>query len=805
MVTDQPPTSPRAAPPSQQEIQRRLGAPADVVPSSLQLPPPVTITAQTSFSPPSNTNDNSDLARKMSASRRSIGSSGLSSADEDEFSPSSPNRPGLPLSAISELEDNAGSASDSDASSVGAGAPGSARGTKASHTSAGSTTLVDRGVERLRISGEGTRMSDDVAFKSGYLMKKGERRKAWKRRWFVLRGGQVAMYKNDKEYQLLRLIPLTEIHTCAPIEFKKHAHTFGIVTPRRTYYVKATSDAEVQDWCSNVERAKEEMKALATVTSVETPTPGDVTPSGPIAIPTMTSTASQSIPIPQPAAASSVASRTAQGVPQSYTTTATSPSPPTPFSPTSVSGNSVLSSSFTSTSTGIATLASNAPPSGAGTRVPPNSFAAGGAGALGLQNSDGQVLELRGVDAGLESIIEARQLLEQQEQQQEGMHRGGSSSGGEASSNRLQVPGQSSDYFGFASRSSNAYTSPGGSGLMPSSPGGGAGVISSSEDEDGFDDGGFSPVSPTTPAPMFQQQQQQFQQQQQQQQPGLTPQRQGNSAFGDPNKVILSGYLMKQGKRKNWRKRWFVLLSGGLMYSRSHMDSKIHRQIPLSRILDAIEYDPTAAAPQRRAGGPLSPPQQSPSTFDGGSGIGGGGPGSGLVGGPGGAKNYENCFKIITPKRTYLVCAPTEEDEIAWLAALQCLVQRKQASATTPAAPTASSMPSTSGMGPKRTPSSAGTATTLTSANTSTGTGGGGFGAPTEAQTTPRPNRSPPSFEVRRDQSTSTATRHQQQPPQQPTHGRQRSVTDAARAAVREGVASFRDAAAGRSAEVKAT
>lgn len=41
-------------------------------------------------------------------------------------------------------------------------------------------------------------MNDHSAVKSGYLMKKGERRKAWKKRWFVLRGGQVAMYKNEK-------------------------------------------------------------------------------------------------------------------------------------------------------------------------------------------------------------------------------------------------------------------------------------------------------------------------------------------------------------------------------------------------------------------------------------------------------------------------------------------------------------------------------------------------------------------------------------------------------------------------------
>lgn len=40
----------------------------------------------------------------------------------------------------------------------------------------------------------------------------------------------------------------------------------------------------------------------------------------------------------------------------------------------------------------------------------------------------------------------------------------------------------------------------------------------------------------------------------------------------DPHKVILSGYLTKLGnKRKTWRKRWFVLTSGELVYTKSHM------------------------------------------------------------------------------------------------------------------------------------------------------------------------------------------------------------------------------------------
>lgn len=45
----------------------------------------------------------------------------------------------------------------------------------------------------------------------------------------------------------------------------------------------------------------------------------------------------------------------------------------------------------------------------------------------------------------------------------------------------------------------------------------------------------------------------------------------------DPQKALLSGYLMKcRSKRRGWRKRWFVLTSERLMYSASHMVSFIY-------------------------------------------------------------------------------------------------------------------------------------------------------------------------------------------------------------------------------------
>lgn len=51
-----------------------------------------------------------------------------------------------------------------------------------------------------------------------------------------------------------------------------------------------------------------------------------------------------------------------------------------------------------------------------------------------------------------------------------------------------------------------------------------------------------------------------------------SPTRPQGSALNEPAKIILSGYLMKCGaKRRNWRKRWFVLTGEKLVYSGSHM------------------------------------------------------------------------------------------------------------------------------------------------------------------------------------------------------------------------------------------
>lgn len=182
-------------------------------------------------------------------------------------------------------------------------------------------------------------------------------------------------------------------------------------------------------------------------------------------------------------------------------------------------------------------------------------------------------------------------------------------------------------------------------------------------------------------------------------------------APADPKKVILSAYLMKQSKRRKdvWRKRWFVLTSSALAYSRSHMVSYFHSHlsqsdsnpmiqetkaqqvIPLSSILDALEVlDPASdgnESDRLSAHGHTHPvhshshhsfthaqsPTSSSRQFMRGR----------LGSNPTSAdtrlsKDDEHIFRLITAKRTFHLCAPTEEDEIKWLAAFRALLEQQR-------------------------------------------------------------------------------------------------------------------------------
>lgn len=114
-------------------------------------------------------------------------------------------------------------------------------------------------------------------------------------------------------------------------------------------------------------------------------------------------------------------------------------------------------------------------------------------------------------------------------------------------------------------------------------------------------------------------------------------------------------------------------------------DTKPHRTIPLSRILDALEYDPAAkshdanasADPSSSTGTPAKSMSSSTSM------------GVGLGGDKSSSKHVEHSLKIVTAKKAFILCAPSEEEEIKWLSALQALVARRTGGSPPRAAPAA--------------------------------------------------------------------------------------------------------------------
>ncbi|CCM03613.1 uncharacterized protein FIBRA_05751 [Fibroporia radiculosa] len=336
---------------------------------------------------------------------------------------------------------------------------------------------------------------DETVLMTGYLWKKGERRKVypaslnhsprprspaqtWKKRWFVLRPAHLAFYKTSAEYKLLRLLDLTEVHACTPVVLKKHANTFGLVSPTRTFYLQAEAPREVQAWVVAINDARTALLATSTQNSATAPVP-----------------------------------------------------------------------------------------------IPP----------------------------------------------------------GSAARNTPRAGSQSPH----------------------------ANPLTSSDSDDA------SPAAATTARNE------------------ASPSKQAGAPHG--LKVVLSGYLMKCGSRRhNWHKRWFVLSGEKLVYSRSHMDTKPHREIPLSLILDALEYDlpahrhmPSAAPPPG-----VSPPHA---------------PHAGGDEGDGAHGRYT--FKVVTTKRTLLLCAPSEEEEIKWLSAVRALIARRSGQGVVPgdAAPAGKAMASAGG------------------------------------------------------------------------------------------------------------
>lgn len=135
-------------------------------------------------------------------------------------------------------------------------------------------------------------------------------------------------------------------------------------------------------------------------------------------------------------------------------------------------------------------------------------------------------------------------------------------------------------------------------------------------------------------------------------------------------------------------------------------DTKAHRTIPLGQILDSIEYkgsrESRVASPQPYSHGHTHGTSVGAAVSTSEAALGnsnGGGPSAGdtlhafvsplppyslsggeendVHGGAGGLGGKKYTFKVITPKKTLLLCAPSEEEEVKWISAIRALIARR--------------------------------------------------------------------------------------------------------------------------------
>ncbi|KAJ6261895.1 hypothetical protein Dda_2694 [Drechslerella dactyloides] len=92
----------------------------------------------------------------------------------------------------------------------------------------------------------------DRVFKEGWLLQRTRKTKNWKRRWYVLRGSAIGIYKDEQEKKLHRQIQLSELTACAPLKADKRPHVFGLFSPARNYHLQASTEKELEQWVKTV-------------------------------------------------------------------------------------------------------------------------------------------------------------------------------------------------------------------------------------------------------------------------------------------------------------------------------------------------------------------------------------------------------------------------------------------------------------------------------------------------------------------------------------------------------------------------
>lgn len=103
--------------------------------------------------------------------------------------------------------------------------------------------------------------------KNGWLLKRGEVIKGWKKRWFEIRDGHAFYYKYPDDAKALGAIDLNP--ACTRIQrydsdqislsVPRNEKIFRVITPKRTWILLADSEAEMNEWVGYFQSSQEKM------------------------------------------------------------------------------------------------------------------------------------------------------------------------------------------------------------------------------------------------------------------------------------------------------------------------------------------------------------------------------------------------------------------------------------------------------------------------------------------------------------------------------------------------------------------
>ncbi|RKP02533.1 hypothetical protein CXG81DRAFT_24820 [Caulochytrium protostelioides] len=96
-------------------------------------------------------------------------------------------------------------------------------------------------------------MDNRVVFQ-GFLHRQGKRKNSWKRKWYVIRAGKLWSYKNQKEYQVSRVVPLEAVQDVQPCEGQGGTHIwcFKLTMSKRTVILCAETESVRSQWLTSL-------------------------------------------------------------------------------------------------------------------------------------------------------------------------------------------------------------------------------------------------------------------------------------------------------------------------------------------------------------------------------------------------------------------------------------------------------------------------------------------------------------------------------------------------------------------------